>query len=72
MEGCFYLILLPSGSELISIAGWESLKSIKRKNALKIWYSRVVKIRNTSEAVLRPQYTPWPSDGPWPYGPSSV
>ena len=23
-----------------------------------IW---VVKIRNTSEAVLRPQYTPWPS-----------
>ena len=24
-------------------------------------YCWVVKIRNTSEAVLRPQYTPWPS-----------
>ena len=27
-------------------------------NSEYIW---VVKIRNTSEAVLRPQYTPWPS-----------
>ena len=27
-----------------------SLNSIKRKSALKCWYSRVVKVRNTSEA----------------------
>ena len=26
----------------------------------KCWYSWVVKIRITSEAVLRPPYTPWP------------
>ena len=31
---------------------------IEKKKNLKNWYSRVVKIRNTSEAVLRPQYTP--------------
>ena len=24
-----------------------------------VWYSWVVKIRNTSEAVFRLQYTPW-------------
>ena len=51
-----------------SIAVWEylgrntsgsSLNSANRKNTLKSWYSWVVKIRNTSEAVLRPQYTPW-------------
>ena len=32
----------------------------KEKKTLKYWYSWVVKIRNTSEAVLRPQYSPWP------------
>ena len=30
------------------------------KKTLKYWHSWVVKTRNTSEAVLRPQYTPWP------------
>ena len=35
-------------------------------------YSWVVKIRNTSEAVLGPQYSTWPSYGPRPYGPWSV
>ena len=37
-----------------------SLNSMKIKNALKSWFCREVKVRNTSEAVLRPQYTHWP------------
>ena len=35
-------------------------------------YSWVVKIRHTSEAVPRPQCTPWPSFWPQPFGPWSV
>ena len=64
-----------------SIADWEylgrntsgsSINSANRNNTLKYWYSWVVKIRNTSEAVLRPQYTPWPLYWPRPYWPWSV
>ena len=64
-----------------SIAVWEflgrntsgsSLHSANRKNTLRYWSCWVVKIRNTSEAVLGPQYIPWPSYWPRPYGNWSV
>ena len=42
--------ILPSGQDMKTFA----LYLHKHK------YSWVVKIRNTSEAVLMPQYTPWP------------
>ena len=64
-------ILLPSGSEQHEVllffeylrrnTSGSSLTCADRKDTLKCWYSWVVKIRNTSEAVFMPQYTPWPS-----------
>ena len=36
-----------------------SLNGGNRKHTLKYWYNWVVKKRNTTKAVLRPQYTPW-------------
>ena len=65
-----YTDLLPAGSEQHEVLLFgniyeEVLQACHQtvqieKNTLKYWYSWVVKKRNTSEAVLRPQYTPWP------------
>ena len=76
---CGVLALLPSRSEQredIAVLGYlgrntsdSSLNSANRDNRLKKWYSWVVK---TSEALLRPQHTPWPLSWPWHYGPWSV
>ena len=65
------MYLLPTGSEEREVLG---VGSIPRPAAIlpSIYESYciimqrhedswVVRIRNTSEAVLRPQYTPWPS-----------
>ena len=45
-----------------------TLNSANREITLKYWYNWVVKIRNTSEAVLGQQYTPWPDRGPMSLG----
>ena len=49
--GSIPVAILPSCQDMKTIA----LQLYKHE------YSWVVKIRNTSGAVLRPQYTPWPS-----------
>ena len=64
------LILLPTGSDEREVLGVESipvaiLPSCQNMETialslLKHAYNWVVKIRNTSETVLRPQYSPWP------------
>ena len=64
-------VLLPTGSEergvlwvgSISVTILSSCQNMKTKALYlrKHKYSWVVKIRNISEAILRPQYTPWPS-----------
>ena len=63
--------LLPTGSEEREVLGVRSipvaiLPSCRDMNPIALQlheheYSWVVKIRNTSEAVFRPQYIPWPS-----------
>ena len=70
-SGMAHLYLLPTGSEergvlgvgSIPVAILPSCQNVKTF-ALQLHkhkYSWVVKIRNTSEAVLRSQYSPWPS-----------
>ena len=66
-----YNYLLPTGSEgrevlgvgSILVAILPSCQDMKTTASKlhKQGYSWVVKIRNTSEAVLRSQYSPWPS-----------
>ena len=57
-----FLYLLPTGSEERGVFGVGSIPVVIPPSCQdrKIEYGRVVKIRNTSEAVLRPQNTPWP------------
>ena len=64
-------ILLPTGSEKRGVLGVRSIRvaiflpsqNVRNVALLlhKHAYSWVVNIRNTSEAVLGPKYTPWPS-----------
>ena len=66
----FTVDLLPTGSEERGVLGVGGipvaiLPSCQDMKTIALYlhkheYSRVVKIRNTSEAVLRPQYSPWP------------
>ena len=66
-----YICLLTTGSEekgvlevgSIPVAILPSCQYMKTIALYLLYneYSWLVKIRNTSEAVLRPQYTPWPS-----------
>ena len=74
--------LLPTGSEerevlwvgsipVTILLSCQYMKSIAN-NYIKHEYSWVVKIRNTSEAVLRAHYSPRPSYRPQPYGPWSL
>ena len=66
-----YYNLIPTGSEEREISGFGSipfaiLPSCQDIKAVAMYlhkheYSWVITMRNTSEAVLRPQYTPWPS-----------
>ena len=75
-------LLYPSDvSSMNYIAVWEylgrntlgsSLTSANRKIPVKYGYSSVVRIRNTSDTVLGPQYTPGPLDWPQPYEPWSI
>ena len=68
---CNAIDLLPTGSEEREVLGVGSIPVaiLTSSQDVKIiafyWhkheYSWVIKIRNTSEAVFRPQYTPWPS-----------
>ena len=70
--------LLPTGSEEREVLGVGSipvaiLPSCHDMNPIALHlheheYSWVVKIRSTSEAVLRSQYSPWPSYGLRPMG----
>ena len=61
-----YNTYYPPEVSSISTAVWENTgrntpdSSLNSANRKRYWYSLVVKIRNTSEAVIRPQYTPWP------------
>ena len=56
-----HIHLLPTGSEEREVLGVGSVYENYCIIMNKYRYSWVVKIRNTSEAVLRLQYTPWPS-----------
>ena len=77
-----YMYLPPTGSEERGVLGVGSIPvailpscqdmKLVALSLQKHEYSWVVNIRNTSEAVLRSQYTPWPSYysncGPMGYG----
>ena len=73
---CLPLIILPTGSEERGVLGVGSIPvaillscqnvktfalQINMKICDKYEYSWAATIRNTSEAVLRSQYSPWPS-----------
>ena len=55
-----YLFICIAVDQLIDVYYPHEVSSANRIKPTKYCYSWVVKIRNTLEAVLRPQYTPWP------------
>ena len=77
-EGIHHLLPAGSADEVLQTGSIHEAKLpscqafivyFKYLNCTFIW---VVEIRNTSEAVFRPQYAPWASYLPRPFGPWSV